>query len=287
MALFGFDQEFLIGHGLVEGFAQDRDRRRRNFRRHGIRPAEFLSGEDQINRRAVVVVFGVVVDPVHVGQFGMLGQAELNEHRDLFVLYPLTLGRLEAGPGDADVAGHLVPLHGEEAFFGARIARHHLELGTQDSVGEQRVLVGRAARARDHQLIFERVIKGFERAVRPGDADVVFTQGAADPLQLAWIELGAVGMEHRIGRYLRIERTDLGAILGADVIDVVGGDQRSRPVHILDDKRRLTGNMVADVGRDRAREGIVAAADRTADDNADLFALEVILAIARRSREQP
>src|SRR5262249_29490285 len=63
------------------------------------------------------------------------------------------------------------------------------------------------------------------------------------------------------------------AVLGGDIVQVVGGTESAGGRHVLWHDRRIARNVVAEVSRDRARINVVAAADRSRDDEADLLAL--------------
>ena len=109
----------------------------------------------------------------------------------------------------------------------------------------------------------------------------------AEVLELAPVEFNAGFAENVLEDETADEMADREAIRFGDFVDVVGGDQTARAGHVLDDKSRIAGNMLAQVARDGSRVGVVAAAGGAADDDADRFAfVEWFLREGRRCVKQ-
>jgi hypothetical protein len=66
--------------------------------------------------------------------------------------------------------------------------------------------------------------------------------------------------------------SDDGAVLGRHVERVVGGAEPARRRHVLHHHGRLARDVLAEVARNGAAIGVVAAAGRGGDDQADLLA---------------
>ena len=63
-----------------------------------------------------------------------------------------------------------------------------------------------------------------------------------------------------------------------DLVHIVGGNQKSRAGHVVDDEGRVAGDMFAHVAGDGAGVGVVAAAGGGADDDPDgLAAIKIFL----------
>ena len=106
-----------------------------------------------------------------------------------------------------------------------------------------------------------------------GDADGGSVLGRdAEVFELAPVELNAGFAQDMLEDQSADEMADGEAVRLGDFVDVIGGDQTAGAGHVFDDEGRIAGNMLAQVARDGARVGVVAAAGGAADDDADRFA---------------
>src|SRR5262249_30282621 len=99
--------------------------------------------------------------------------------------------------------------------------------------------------------------------------------GAADPRDLGRIVLNAGGVHVGLGRYLPVDRADLGAVLGRGVVDVVGCLEAAGTGHGLDDDVRLAGNVARHDAGEEAGVGVVGALAAAVDGNRLAF-VEVV-----------
>src|SRR5439155_26313115 len=102
--------------------------------------------------------------------------------------------------------------------------------------------------------------------------DVVLGGRNPDVLELAHVVLDTGGAEELVQDQLAVEVADNGAILGRDVVHVISSQDTSGARHVLDDDGGIAGDVLADVASDVARIGIISAAGRGADDDADRLA---------------
>src|SRR5262249_19541064 len=80
---------------------------------------------------------------------------------------------------------------------------------------------------------------------------------------------------------------DDGAVLGRDVVEKIGGAQAAGAGHVLRDDRRIARDVPAEVARDHASVGVVAAPGAIADNEGDVAAaVEIGERIGTRARER-
>ena len=204
---------------------------------------------------------------------------------------PFGVLRLQAGPAIAAHALHLAALDRDGVLAHPRIAGHDLELRAEQIVLHHRQVVGRRAlgRAGDDQFVRQQVLEVLHRRILARDAHVGVAVGAADIDELARVVRRRHVADQRLQDGAGKDGADGGAVLRRQRIDVAGGLVAAGARHVLRHDRRVAGNVAADVPRDLARIGVVAAAGRRADHDGDLLApvefLDGILG-SRTSREQ-
>ncbi len=138
-------------------------------------------------------------------------------------------------------------------------------------------------RADDH-LPLEQIGRLFNRGRIVDVDDEVIDLGASDPVELHGIEADVRDLHHRRRRHRARRHPDHGAVARRDVEDVVGGDQRSRARHVLDDDVRVAGDVAWQMSRQKPRPHVVVAAAGRADHDPDLLALVEFVGGLRRGR---
>jgi len=100
----------------------------------------------------------------------------------------------------------------------------------------------------------------------PERLENAFVSDAADPCEFGGIEaLALSAAEQPLHRQSAIEGADDGAVLGREIVDVIGGFDRPGPGHVLRYDRGIAGDVLAHVARKHAGIEIVTAARREAD----------------------
>jgi hypothetical protein len=100
-----------------------------------------------------------------------------------------------------------------------------------------------------------------------GRADDVFLHRGADELELPGVELDP-GLPQDLAQHERpVELPYREAVRLGHFVDVVGRDEAPGPGHVLDDERRVAGNVLAHVPRDHPGVRVEAASgSQTHDD---------------------
>src|ERR1043166_7557183 len=80
------------------------------------------------------------------------------------------------------------------------------------------------------------------------------------------------GFEQRCDQDLTLEHLHRGAVSRRDVVEIAGRHRAGRARHVLHHERRIARDKAAEVARDEPRIGVVAAADRGADQHRDALA---------------
>jgi len=81
----------------------------------------------------------------------------------------------------------------------------------------------------------------------------------------------------RLARHVARERSEHRAVARRLRVEKIGGGDAGRRRHVLNDDRRLAGNMLGEVSREEAPGKIVVVADGVSDDQSDLLVLVEIL----------
>ena len=131
--------------------------------------------------------------------------------------------------------------------------------------------------ARNQELVLLEFLERLHlrRVPRHRQTDVAIH--AAEPGELERIDIAFVLAEHRLERQSAPDRTHDGAVLGRDPVNVFLGLEPAGTGHVLDDDRRLAGNVVAEVASEQPRIDVVGRARAGKDDHAELAALVELL----------
>src|SRR5215510_2316063 len=111
-------------------------------------------------------------------------------------------------------------------------------------------------------------------AARAGEcADRVFLDRRADELELARVELDARLAEGLAQEEPAVEMADREPVGLRDAIEMIRQNEAAGAGHVLDDERRIAGNVPAHVAREHSRVRIESAAGGEAHDQPDGLAL--------------
>src|SRR5262249_7538280 len=246
---------------------------RRDAGRDEIRPAHGLHSQEEVEHGALLVVASDVRDQWYVAQerAGAAVEPELQQNPDLLLGDPVGAALLDVGELPVADAVDLLPLHGQHELGHSFVATDDLEPGAEYLVHcpREQLRVGRRTGAADDHLALEHIVNGLLGSRVPGDHDAELVGRAADPLHLARIETHAGVAKQDLRRDRALHRTDHGAVLGGDLVNIVGRYDRAGTRSVLDHDVGPTGNMPHKVSSHRARREIVAATDVGADHDGD------------------
>ena len=107
---------------------------------------------------------------------------------------------------------------------------------------------------------------------------------AADPAEARGVGPQLGGAENLVEIDGLVDHADDGAVLGGLVVEIVGGPDGDGARHVEGDHGRVPGQVVAQMRRDQATIGVVAAAHRIADDEIDGLALVEV--VRRRAGDE-
>src|SRR5256885_14551369 len=104
---------------------------------------------------------------------------------------------LDARPGPAAARLDLAALHRERDVVSSRVAGDQAQLGAEDAVHHlwEEIGVGAGAGAADEHRPHVQILEARDAAFAPGGADAHFVVGAAEPAELAGVELRTLGAE--------------------------------------------------------------------------------------------
>src|SRR5262249_53691484 len=150
-------------------------------------------------------------------------------------------------PGPAATALHFAALHGEADVVAARIAGDDLHLGAEHAIDDARELVGisRRSGAADYEFLGESVFDLVDAGGIPGNAGADFVVGAADPVELAGVELRRLIAEKRIEGGAARNGADHRAVLRQGVVERIGKAEAAGAVHVLDDDSGVARYVLA------------------------------------------
>ena len=167
---------------------------------------------------------------------------------------------------------------------GPRIAVDQLELGAEHAVEHQPVEPRRDAAGRDDQLARKRVLDLLDRREMPGIQHRAVADDAADPVEPRRVGAQLRRAENLIEIDGLVDHADDRAVLGGLVVEIVRRPDGDGARHVQRDHGGMPGQVPAEMRGDQAAIGVVAAADRIADDEVDGLALVEIL--RRRARDE-
>src|SRR5262245_17568669 len=174
-------------------------------------------------------------------------------------------------------SGHFTRLGGETDFRRACVAGDELNRQLERRDQEFGGIVRRVARRHATQLHRRLgVAEAIERCDAAGfieRASNIVLGRDADIFKLARIEFDAGIADHLVDNLVAVKVDDGESVWLGDLVNVVGGDETGGPWHVLDDNRRISGNVSTQMTGDQARIAIKAAAGGKADDKLDRFAL--------------
>ncbi len=221
----------------------------------------------------------------HVGQVLVALDAGLRQERDLVFREPigmLALDRVETEGARL----HLAALHAEIDVLGGLVADHQLESGAEHVVhggrndGDARAGTGRA----QHDLLLHGLLDGADAGGVPDQNHLVLRAGRAQPVELGGVEAHAASVQHLMQRHGVVDAGDGQAVLGRDVVHVVGGQHVAAARHVLHDQGRVAGDVAPHVARDHPRGEVVDPAHPGAGDDGDGLALVELGRRFRRGR---
>ena len=186
----------------------------------------------------------------------------------------------EKGVDGKSAAVHFAPFHGEVLIGAARVTADHFEAQTESVFEHARNIVSAAANAggRTTRRLtgIADIVQSFIRRIRAHEEQKTAALRRADPGQFIPIVFHLAAAD-QLGE---VQRPANGAhrqsVLLGDVVDVIGGNHAAGTGHVLHEKVRITGNILAQVAGVGARPLIVRVAGLIADDNADGLALVII-----------
>ena len=176
---------------VYEGLAQRGDAISGDAGRRHEWASHHLPCENKFQNRLLFGRLGEIHHQRHVRQIGMFRQRKLNEHVDLLVTQPLLLGRNHTRPRPAAPGCDFAAFHGQVNIIAAGITNDDAHFRAQHAVEDfgKLVCIGAAARAADHQLLLERILKRGDARRVPGDAHTDLIIHAADPVEFCGIKL--------------------------------------------------------------------------------------------------
>ena len=89
---------------------------------------------------------------------------------------------------------------------------------------------------------------------------------------LRGVELRLPVLEERLQRHRVLQERDDAAVLGRDIVGVVGGAEPARRRHVLHHHGWVARDVVAEMASDGTAVGVIAAAGRGGDDQGNLLA---------------
>ena len=177
----------------------------------------------------------------------------------------------------------LAALHREVDLVRAGIAADQLELQAEQR-GERARIGGRhraGAERADMQLLLVEVVDRTHLEPRRivGEADAGLGDRRAEPGDPGGVEARFRHARDRGAGDALVGNRNRGAVLGRNIVDVVGRHQSAGAGHVLRHHRGLAGQVPADMAGHRAAEQVVGAARRAADHHPDGLAREVRLGV--------
>ena len=146
--------------------------------------------------------------------------------------HPIRMRRIDRAPGYAARPVDLAALHREHDVVGARIAGDQLILGAEHILISLRpdIRIGARTFAAELRRLAGEIGPGLDRRRVPGEADRIVVGDAAEPGELAAVELGFV--DQRRNAHAARERTEHRAVLRRGGENVIGGTQAAGACHI-------------------------------------------------------
>src|SRR5262249_11405004 len=156
---------------------------------------------------------------------------------------PIGARALDAVPRPAAAAVYFAALDREVHLVAAGIAADQLNLGAEQILQQPREIVGLGARALagERERLCHRVRPGPDPARVPGGAQARARRDAAEPSELAGVELRLA--DERLERRAAGDRADHAAVLGSHAVEIHRGLEAARTGHVLRDDRRMAGNV--------------------------------------------
>ena len=181
---------------------------------------------------------------------------------------PETLSRTLADPVD------LAALHGQEHVGRCRKAGDDLELHAEQCIERLRIGVGAGADAgvAHDQLRIVEILERLHLGGIGGDADIRLGRGRSEPGDLGRIEARSGGPGDRPQGRVARDDPHHAAVLGGEIVDVIGGHEAAGARHVLRHHRRIARQVLADVAGDHAAPQIVAAAGPETDQHLHVLA---------------
>ena len=181
---------------------------------------------------------------------------------------------------------NLAALDRKQHVLRAFVSLHQPEFGAEHVVedGRKNAVRRGGAGAADDELAREQVGHRLHRRRVPNGADAARKRGRAEPVEVARIGLD-VCLPHQllIGDVAR-ERPDHAPVRRRLAVNIIGRRDAGGPDHVLDDDRRLSGNVFRQVFREQPRADVVVVADLVAGDQAHLPVAVEILRLLRIGR---
>ena len=207
----------------------------------------------------------------------------LDDHLHAAAVEPAGLCHRDRRPGEPAGALRFAALDSERDFTAAGITQNDFEFRAQHGVQHRRIIGSRTrATRRDDQILLQDVVESLHRRIRARDADVNIVIGAAEIMELAGIMFHRRQAEKRFKNDARLESADDRAILGRDIVNVVGGDIAARARHVGNDDVGIARHMLAHMAGDQPRIGVIAATGRGSDNDLNGFAAIEVFDILRR-----
>ena len=190
---------------------------------------------------------------------------------------PIGSRRPHRGEDVAAKRADFIALEGERGAVRPLVSRHQLESCAEHRVHRGRIGDGRAARRAGDEFVLKNVGEGLLRGVGSDEAYAGFAVRAAEPVELAAVELGLHGADDRVDGDRSFDHADLRAVGRRAHGHVVGGDQAAGAAHVAHDHGRRARDVFAHVPCNDTRIEIVSAAWIEPDHKGNLPAIEELL----------
>lgn len=228
-----------------------------------------VDAEVELQNLALPLVAREIRHQWHVGKLWMARKAHLIEHADTPFFDILQTAALEPGPSDVGAPVDLAALHREIDVAATGIPHDDAEFKTEQ-IPHDVSLLGRAARragSADDQFVVQEILVGFDRRGVPSDGHADDRVGAAEPGEPGRLEqaLGLRSVDQRLEKDRASDDADHGSVPRRLRPQQIGQGHAARPGVILWDRRRLAGQVLADVTSDEPSVLVVGAAGAGAD----------------------
>ena len=261
-----FLDQFGIAQSRGKGLAQGAEPLRRHARRDHEGAAHARAQKEEIDRPLFGVGLGQTSERRHLLHALIGRHAALQEQAARSIAKGgFAGGRVIADEGAVD----LVALDGEVHFARTRIALNDAELPSKELGQHLRVglAVGAAAGGGDDEFLAAKLRHVLDGRISAHIAHDHVAVRAAEPVELARIELNAAAAQNSLEGHAAIDDANDGAVLGGHIVDLVGRDQAAGAGHVLRHNQGLPGDVAPHVAGDQPTPQIIRPADAIADEH--------------------